>query len=232
MKIHATFIGINKHEDVRIPELTGAARDARALWSLFSDTIPDVDATLLVDQDATTAVIRHAITTSLGQANSDDIVIFSFSGHGTNDHHLVTFDTDYEALVHTTISMGELAEYFRTCKAQAIVCILDCCFSGAAPARVLEGSPISRDFKSLFSLFAGKGRILIAAAAENEPPWEQPGTGHGLLTKALIEVLSQGESHTVTLTSAIDEIAMRTRVEAARIGVKQNPVFLTILKGG
>lgn len=232
MKIHATHIGINKHSDARISELTGAARDARALWALFSDTISDLDATLLVDEDAHVAAIRHAIHTSLGQAEPDDIVLFSYSGHGTHDHRLVAYDTDCDELAPTTIGMDELAEKFRSCKARAIVCILDCCFSGAAPARVLETSPIPRDFHSPFVLIAGKGRILIAASAENELAWEQPGTGHGLLTKALIDVLTGSESDSVTLTSAIDEIANRTRAEAARMGVTQSPVFINHIEGG
>jgi len=33
----AIFVGINKHLDATIPELSGARRDATALWALFPD---------------------------------------------------------------------------------------------------------------------------------------------------------------------------------------------------
>ncbi len=39
MTIKATFVGINKHLDPAIPELSGARRDAMVLWTLFTDTI-------------------------------------------------------------------------------------------------------------------------------------------------------------------------------------------------
>jgi hypothetical protein len=37
--IKAIFVGINKHLDPTIPELSSARRDATALWALFTDTI-------------------------------------------------------------------------------------------------------------------------------------------------------------------------------------------------
>jgi hypothetical protein len=36
MAIKAIFVGINKHLDAAIPELSGAQRDAMALWALFT----------------------------------------------------------------------------------------------------------------------------------------------------------------------------------------------------
>lgn len=232
MKIHATYVGINRHDDESIPELTGAVRDATALWALFSDTLPTIQATLLVDAEARVATIRHALATTLGDAQSDDIVIFSFSGHGTKNHRLVAYDTDCEELIATTIGMDELASLFKTCNARALIIVLDCCFSGGAPARVLENTPVPRDFESPLRLIEGRGRILIAASADNEPAYEQPGTGHGLLTKALIDVLSSGERDHITLASAMDEVAARTRTEAARIGVTQTPFFINQIEGG
>jgi hypothetical protein len=38
-----------------------------------------------------------------------------------------------------------------------------------------------------FTGIEGEGRILLAACATHESAWEQPGTGHGLLTHAVIE---------------------------------------------
>lgn len=143
MKIHGTFIGVNRHEDPSIRELTGAVRDATALWALFSDTLAGVSATLLVDAPATTAVVRHAIEVFLGDAESDDVVILTFAGHGSPNHRLITYDTRVADLGATSIGMDDLAEKFRHYKARAILCVLDCCFSGAAPARVLEGDPVN-----------------------------------------------------------------------------------------
>jgi len=48
--IKAIFVGINKHLDTTIPELSGAHRDATALWALFTDTVDGLSARLLVDE--------------------------------------------------------------------------------------------------------------------------------------------------------------------------------------
>ena len=134
MRIHATFIGVNKHEDPSIRELTGAVRDATAVWALFSDTFQDISATLLTDAQATSSAVRHAIDASLGDAESDDVVVLTFAGHGSPNHRLVVYDTSKADLAATSIGMDELAEKFRNCRARAILCVLDCCFSGAVLA--------------------------------------------------------------------------------------------------
>jgi len=38
--LKAAFIGIDKYADSTVRELTGAARDATALWALVSDSLP------------------------------------------------------------------------------------------------------------------------------------------------------------------------------------------------
>lgn len=229
--LRATFIGIDKHEDPQIRDLTGARRDAQALWALFCDTIPDIEASIHTDEAATVTSIRQALDDTLGAAGPEDVVIISFSGHGTHDHRIVTFDTAIDTLVDTTIPMEELATRFKESSAKAVLCILDCCFSGGAPARVLENSPISRDPGFPLEALAGKGRILISAANIDEFAYELPGSGHGLLSKALIDIL-QGAEPVVSVPAVMDQVMERVRAEAARIGVVQTPVLFGYVEGG
>jgi uncharacterized caspase-like protein len=166
--LKATFIGIDKYADTGVRELTGAVRDATALWALISDSMPGATATLLTDADATFVNTRAALHETLTSANEDDTVILTFSGHGTRSQRLVTHDTSRSDLDGTTVGMDELASSFKLSKAKAILCVIDCCFSGAAPARVLDDSPISRDPGTSLEELAGSGRILIAACHVNE----------------------------------------------------------------
>jgi helicase len=230
MATRAAFIGIDRHQDARIKELTGARRDATALFSLFTDTLPDIDADLLVDGDATHAGVAEVIERRLSSAAEDDVVILSFSGHGTRDHRLVLSDTSLDDLTASTIAMADLAQAFKRSKARAILCILDCCFSGGASAKVIEETPVARDTLSLFEL-AGEGRILFAASNVNEPAYEMPGHRHGLLTKALIDEL-QAASDRIDLLAATANILDRVRAEAARLGITQTPVFAGTVTGG
>lgn len=229
--IKARFIGIDRHIDPQIPDLVGAARDATALWALFSDTLQDADCERLLDQDATVGNIQRAIDETLGSAGSDDLVILTFAGHGTHDHRLVAHDTslgDYNA---STIAMSDLASQFKRSKARAVICVLDCCFSGGAPARVLDDSPTSRDLPFDPESFSGSGRLMITAAGLNEAAYEHPIRRHGLLTKALIDVLTQMEG-TVSLATALDKALNIVRADAAAIGITQTPVLFGKIDGG
>jgi helicase len=231
MAFRATFIGINKHQDPGIQELTGATHDARALYALFNDTFSGIDARLLIDESATLSSIRAALDASLGEALPDDVVVLTFAGHGTPGHQIVAFDTDRGSPGDTSLSMTELAERFRSSKARAVLCILDCCFSGAAPARVLDGTPLPRAHLVDYSAFAGTGRFLIAAASPTQPAWEEPSSGHGLLTRSVIEVLTEG-SGTNDITAAVSLIVSKTRALAQSIGEQQDPCFIGAVEGG
>ena len=127
--------------------------------------------------------------------------------------------------------MAGLADAFKATKARAVLCILDCCFSGQAPARVLETEARPRNAFALTGIY-GEGRILLAACATNESAWEQPGTGHGLLTHAVIEALTGTVGNSVSFPEIAGEIIRLARVEAERISVTQTPVFLGSVQGG
>jgi replicative superfamily II helicase len=231
MATRATFIGINKHLDPNIRELTGARRDATALSALFSDSIPGLSAELLVDDEATLEKIDATLRDSLDNAEEDDVVVLTFSGHGTHDHRLVTHNTVFGQLTDTTLSMDALALRLKGSKAKAVVCVLDCCFSGGAPARVLEGSAVPRSPTTPFPDIAGKGRILITASGIDEEAFELPGAGFGILTKALIDALCESDAP-VGVTGVMGKVMERVRAEATRLGVIQTPVLFGYVEGG
>jgi helicase len=231
MGILATFIGIDRHAAPNVRDLSGARRDATALWCLFSDSIPNVNASVLCDEEASISAVRNAITTTLKDASKGDTVVFSFSGHGTPDHRIVLHDTQREALHETTIPMTEIADAFRTSKAGVIICIIDCCFSGGAPARVLDDAPIPRNPSDPYTQIIGTGRVLIAASHINEVAYEHPTARHGLLTKAVIEVLSEAKEP-LGIGDVLDQIMDRVRADAGKIGVTQTPKLVNSVEGG
>jgi len=229
--IKARFIGIDRYIDPQIPDLVGAARDATALWALFSDTLQDADCELLLDQKATVENIKSAIRETMDSAESDDLVILTFAGHGTRDHRLVAHNTTLVDCNESTIAMGDLARQFKESRARAVICILDCCFSGGAPARVLEDSPASRGMPFDPETFSGSGLLMITAAGLDEAAYEHPVHRHGLLTKALIDVLTR-TGGTVSLVAAMDEAQDIIRADAAAMGITQTPILFGMIDGG
>ena len=229
--IRTSFIGIDRHRDPGIRDLGGAARDATALWALFADSLPDMIGTLVRDEEATRENVRRAFEGTLQSAAPGDLVILSFSGHGTHDHRFVLHDTDRARLTETTIAMADLAEMFKRSPANAILCVIDCCFSGGAPGRVLEDSPTPKDPGIPLEILAGKGRIIVAASNVNEVAYESPTTRHGLLSNALIQTL-RGATDTIDVTAAMAEVMKAVRTSASQLGVTQTPVMLGYIEGG
>jgi helicase len=231
MPLIARFVGIDKFADPVINELDGAVRDARALWALFSDSIPGIDAALLADNAATAQAIRSAIDQSLRSAQVGDAVFFFFAGHGTPDHRLVAHDASAGDVAGTTIAMDELADAFSESKADAIICVLDCCFSGAAPARVAEALPRAPGHAIDVNSFTGPGRVLVTASRWDEEAAEHPTLRHGLLTEALMRVLTTGDDP-IDLLTALGRMCDVVRSEAAALGHVQTPVVYGVVQGG
>ena len=197
----------------------------------LSNSVSNMSAELLVDDEATLERIDRALQRTMDNAGEDDVVVLTFSGHGTHDHRLVTYNSVIDRLADTTLSMDDLAQRFKASKAKAIICVLDCCFSGGAPARVLEGSAVPRSPTAPFVDIAGKGRILITASGIDEEAFEIPGAGFGILTKALIDTLRESEGP-VSVPGVMDAVMERVRAEAARLGVTQTPVLFGYVEGG
>jgi helicase len=221
--IHAAFIGVGRHADAGIRELS-AARDATALWAVFSDSIVGLNAPLIVDTDATIAAVTETLDATLGAATEDDVVLLTFAGHGTSDHRIVLHDTDLADIPGTTIEMKSLAERFRQSRAKAVILLLDCCFSGGAPARVLDVGMVPRDIGIPLVEITGNGRILLAASAPDQPALEDSQTGHGLFTRAILDCLLESDGP-VSMVGLSDAAIKLVRAAANRLGYHQTPVM-------
>lgn len=135
MAVKAIFVGIDRYLDPAIPELSGARRDAMALWALFTDTIEGQAARRLVDEEATHSEVSDAILGTLEDAQADDVIVITFAGHGSPDGRLMLSDTNATDLPGTAVPMTALADAFKGTRARTVLCVLECCFSGKTPAR-------------------------------------------------------------------------------------------------
>lgn len=234
-KLHGIFIGIDRYASPAINWLSCAKRDATALHSLFADNLPG-DLKLLTDKDATHSTIENELKT-LSQCSADDIVVFAFSGHGTETHELVTYDTNRANLSATTISLNQLAEQFTKIPARRLICILDCCFSGGMGAKALQVDVVPRDLPSgeeLLKQLSGDGRVILTASLATERAWEHQKLGHGLLTHYLLEALQGAEevrkSGKIGLYKLLDYVTTKVVDSAKLFGEEQHPMLLGQIK--
>jgi replicative superfamily II helicase len=235
-RVRGVFIGIDRYAAPEISELRYAERDARALHALFSDTL-GAGAELLVGVAATRAAIEEQFA-KLRDVDPNDFVVISFSGHGSETHELVTHDADVTDLADTCIPLDVLTEWFKAIPARQLVCVLDCCFSGAMGAKVLQVESKARSLLSetaLLDQLAGDGRLILTASTANQPAWENPKIGHGLLTHFLLEAL-QGAKEVrkagkVSVYRLLEYVTTRVIDAARQFGARQEPTLRGTLDG-
>lgn len=230
------FIGVDRYESSRINWLSCAWRDAIALQTLFADNLGG-ESLLLVDADATRSAISSAFD-SLAQCSPDDVVFIAFSGHGSQTHELVTYDSEIDRLADTAIPLELLTQWFSRIPARRLICALDCCFSGEFGAKVLRVDALPRQLQSedeLLNRISGEGRVILTALTANQPAWEISRHGHGLLTYFLLEAFQGAEevrqAGNVSTYRLLEYVTQRVTNSAAQFGKEQHPTLRGQLDG-
>ncbi len=191
MTFRGLFIGIDRYASPLVSDLTCSARDARALHALFADSIGLDHCSLFTDSQATRQTILHGLE-QLTTADTHDLVFIHFSGHGSDTHHLVTHDAEPSRLDTTAIQLEELVVRFAAIPAKNLILCLDCCFSGAAGAKVLHSPVAPRATVSaadVLGRIGGTGRIILTASGAKQAAIEDRRKGHGLFSYYLIRAL-------------------------------------------
>jgi helicase len=236
MALRGLFIGIDRFASPRINWLTCARRDARALHALFADTFGQVG-DLLTDEDATRAAVESRFR-ALAACEPDDVVVVTYSGHGSTTHELLTYDADPADFPNTAVPLSTLAEWFSRIPARLVVCILDCCFSGGLGAKVFVSDATPRSIASAESVLeqiSGKGRLVLTAATANQEAWETMRYRHGLLTHHLVHALQGAEevvdAGRIAVYRLLEYVTRRVTADAATIGKVQQPTLRGQLDG-
>jgi replicative superfamily II helicase len=230
MSFRGLFIGVDRYASPGVKWLTCARRDAIALHGLFTDSMGG-ETVLLTDGQATSAAIREEFR-KLEAASPDDIAVIAFSGHGSETHQIVTYDTDPYDLDGTTISLATLGEWFARIPCHRLLIVLDCCFSGGIDAKALQVHTRDRSLESVDSALnriSGQGRVVLTASGPTQPAWENSRLGHGFLTLYLIEAL-QGpaeirEGDRIGLLRLLDYVSRRVTDAASQIRREQHPAI-------
>jgi uncharacterized caspase-like protein len=120
------------------------------------------------------------------------IVVVAFSGHGSETHELVAYDTDPYDIPGPSIPLTTLGEWCARIPRRRLLIVLDCRFSGGMGAKVLQFDARARPLKSVdaeLNRISGEGRAVLTASGPTQPAWESSRFGHGFLTFYLIEAL-------------------------------------------
>ncbi|MCD4786021.1 MAG: caspase family protein [Candidatus Eremiobacteraeota bacterium] len=180
--------------------------ESSTLWSGSSIT-------LLTNSDATETAIGNAITYVKNNATSDDLFVFTFSGHGTNsvgNAALVTWD-DSGGFAYLDDSDLETLISGMPCPTAIY---LDSCYSGGMIGKklqkkingdVLTGKVYTNapgydpNFKGGFllgkkSVEALNNLVAISASSGTELSWESSSLQHGVFTYYVMQGLGTGST--------------------------------------
>jgi hypothetical protein len=202
--VWAVVVGINDYP--LLPKLKYAVNDAKAFQRLLveKNLVPAENITVLLNEQATLRKLRSALGTGLkGAADSDDMVIIFYAGHGATERdamsmdgdglekYILTYDTDPSDLFSTALPMRDLALIFHRIRSERLIFIADACYSGASGGRTVSVTGLRANIADTFldRIAAGRGKVIITASAANEVSVERDELQHGVFTYYLLEGL-------------------------------------------
>ena len=242
-RLFAVVIGVShyaKGGTQQINDLQYADRDARSVLDFLKSPagggVTDEDSLLLIDQDATTESVRHALFNFLTKPQEQDTVVIYVAGHGAPDPndprniYFLTSDAKPDDMGATAFPMFELQDVFeRILKAKRVITFADTCHSyGFTGARAGAGSKRANNLVNQYlQRYASKGqRAVITASDISESSFEDAkwGEGHGVFTYYMLRGL-KGEAdanHDGVVTAGELFAYLQQSVRQATDG-KQNP---------
>jgi tetratricopeptide (TPR) repeat protein/uncharacterized caspase-like protein len=223
-KTWVVVVGISKYQ--KLPggqQLQFADRDA----ALFAEStqkrgVGAYNLRLLTGPDATVAAIKSAVGTWLARSVSEsDTVIFFFSGHGLferefGEAYLLGYDSDAKDPFGTALAVSELRRALgNRIRAGRVLVLVDAVRRDFFDPENEAGS--SKSFVQAFEQLTAARRGLSAIIASGPGEFSREGqrwAGHGVFTKHLADVLSEGPDRNGDGTLTADELfeVLATRV--------------------
>jgi hypothetical protein len=169
----AVIVGVSDYKYLN--DLQYCDDDAREISQELSPVWGEDHVRVLTDSQATRANIFSAIEWMADNADANDTVFFSFSGHGSD--YLNGYFCPYDALptsVSNDISSSQLASAFWPVNAEKTVIMLDICHAG--------------EFQSSLT---NSGRVIMMASRADELSWESPSLHNSVFGYFLIRALDR-----------------------------------------
>jgi uncharacterized caspase-like protein len=254
-RLFAVVIGISHYAKSdqsaanQINDLQFADRDATSVLDFLKSpaggAVADQDSLLLLNEQATTESIRHALFTFLTKPQEQDTVVIYIAGHGAPDPldprnlYLLTADSKPDDMGGTAFPMWQLQDVFeRILKAKRVITLADTChsygFSGArAGANSKRANNLVNQYLQRYA--SSDQRAVITASDISESSLEDAkwGDGHGVFTWFLLQGLkgAADSNHDGVVTAGELFAYLKQAVPQATAG-KQNPRAMVGLASG
>lgn len=193
----AICVGIDDYNDENIVDLKNAANDAISIGKIFSENGQFNKVITLVDDYKhfenkmlpTKLNIEKQLDYILNFSSPEDLIIFTFSGHGISDDqgngYLITQDTDINNKFETSLKVQDIVKKFDDFKIKKTLLILDACREEISQTKGIGSKGL------LAEKF--KGSEVAATFYSTKAGWfsyEDTESNYGVFTRFLIDGLA------------------------------------------
>ncbi len=195
--LYAIVIGINEYNlGAGANDLMFAANDAKEIVSFLNSEwqVPDYNIVEFVSKGKYCEIISEIknLCESIGE---NDNLLFFFSGHGLEyqgHSYLVVTDTDIDLQNNITnaISLEELNEIIKNCKANLKIRFFDACHCGESFSKDVSIISKMTDVMKKQLLGSGNGWITFCSCDIDECSIEMKKLQHGVFTYCLLNGLN------------------------------------------
>ncbi|HEY4411186.1 MAG TPA: caspase family protein [Acidimicrobiia bacterium] len=212
--VWAVVVGIDDYPGTDA-DLKAAVADARDVDSaLAAYAVPASHRLLLLDQQATGDNIRAGLSWLTGRAAADSTAVFFYSGHvrkvaGDPSHNGRPVD---EAIVGSdgdNVYSGQVASILRNLEARSAWLGIAACYGGG------------------FDDALAPGRVLTAAAGENDVAYENSSLGHSYMVEYMVRrAMLQGKA-----AGSVQEAFTWARAQIAHDYPNRQPIIIDRSRG-
>jgi hypothetical protein len=207
----AVCIGINNYPGTS-NDLAGCVNDAKDWAALLQGY--GFETSLILDAQATRQTVKAALSGLVNSAGAGDVIVFTYSGHGTQVVDLSSDEPDsYDEAIYVydgTVLDDDLRAIIKNINLQAtLVIISDSCFSGTVTRIVPEAgrprfippaaAPVRATVRQRFLLpEAEMPEILLTGCTDQEYSYdaEIDGRPNGAMTAMALKVIRQNPAAT------------------------------------
>ena len=212
--VWAVVVGIDDYAGTDA-DLRAAVADAKDVDSaLAAYGVPASHRLMLLDQQATADNVRGALTWMANRASADSTVVFFYSGHvrqvaGDADRDGEVIDEAIVAADGDNVFDGQVADLLHGIEARSAWIGVAACYGAG------------------FDDALAPGRILTAAAGENDVAYENSSLGHSYMVEYMVRrAMLQGKA-----PSSVQDAFAWARAQIARDYPNRQPAILDRSRG-
>lgn len=213
---YAFMVGIEDYQANSLEDLQSTERAVYEFRNLLTAglRLPIKNVTALTNSQASKNAILDSLRSKVGKVNTQDVLIFYFTGHGDAEKHtsdkygLYAYDSR-KSRPQSLLKYTEIFEIMQSSDAKHKIIIIDACGSGAVTMNYEDDIKAQSEYQSLIQEL-DKSFIIITSTKAGQEAYDDGNFPD--FTRFLLEGLKgkAGDSRIITVRQAFDYAKIKT----------------------